>query len=320
MFELFKMLRMLLFFWVMANYIRDAERFRDLIFVVSIVTIFLFFSVLKQRYFDNLHQTYGFFEHQNSLVMYTIVHTSLALSYLLNRKDSSVIYWTAVVVMGSLTIVFTLSRGGLGAYAISVAIIFALSFLSRFSLRKVFLFLAVPVVFLLILSKAYDSVVTRFRNAPPASLNMRLMLAESALNMADDKFFGVGLNNFGIVVNPPYTYSEHIPKYQKDEGTLGLVETVYLMVAAECGWATFVFFILWLLRMFMRNLIQIFRCKRSSLQYIPIGLCGALTGIYIESAFEWVLKQTGNFYQLMLVFALIAVIGKNGDLKRELSV
>jgi hypothetical protein len=28
-------------------------------------------------------------------------------------------------------------------------------------------------------------------------------------------------------------------------------------------------------------------------------------GIYLESALEWVLKQSNNFYQLMLCFALI---------------
>ncbi len=37
---------------------------------------------------------------------------------------------------------------------------------------------------------------------------------------------------------------------------------------------------------------------------------GGLLAIYLESTLEWVLKQTNNYYQLMMVFALIAVMKK----------
>ena len=43
---------------------------------------------------------------------------------------------------------------------------------------------------------------------------------------------------------------------------------------------------------------------------MSIGLTGGLLAIYIESGLEWVLKQTNNFYQLMLIFALIATMDR----------
>jgi hypothetical protein len=45
-------------------------------------------------------------------------------------------------------------------------------------------------------------------------------------------------------------------------------------------------------------------------QYFAIGLTGGLLAIYLESTLEWVLKQTNNFYQLMLMFAMIMVMTK----------
>ena len=37
---------------------------------------------------------------------------------------------------------------------------------------------------------------------------------------------------------------------------------------------------------------------------------GGLIGIYLESTLEWVLRQTNNFYQLMMMFAVIAATRK----------
>jgi hypothetical protein len=87
-----------------------------------------------------------------------------------------------------------------------------------------------------------------------------------------------------------------------------LVETVYLMIAAESGWPSLVVFILWLLIMYTRNIINIFTYGKTEYRYLTIGLAGGLLGIYLESALEWVLKQTNNFYQLMLVFGVIAAM------------
>ncbi|MDD3117292.1 MAG: hypothetical protein PHO45_08020, partial [Victivallaceae bacterium] len=41
---------------------------------------------------------------------------------------------------------------------------------------------------------------------------------------------------------------------------------------------------------------------------IMAGICGGLSANYIQSTLEWVLKQYSNFYLLMLVFAVIAVL------------
>jgi hypothetical protein len=122
--------------------------------------------------------------------------------------------------------------------------------------------------------------------------------------MANDKSFGVGLNNFGIKINPPYNYSSHIEELT-DESQAGLVETIYLSYAAETGWHNMVVYFVLLFYYYFKNMGNFVKHRRSDYTWLPIGFAGGLMGIYMESALEWVLKQSNNFYQLMLCFALI---------------
>ena len=76
-------------------------------------------------------------------------------------------------------------------------------------------------------------------------------------------------------------------------------------------------FFVFLFYYYFLNLVNVFRYRGHNLQFLAIGLVGGLLAIYIESGLEWVLKQTNNFYQLMLIFALIAGMDRLHRLKQE---
>ncbi|MGK0255769.1 MAG: putative membrane protein YeaQ/YmgE (transglycosylase-associated protein family) [Arcobacteraceae bacterium] len=315
-FEIWKMIRMYIFFFVVYNMIRKFEEFNDIMLYISFISIFITLVVLKQKYLLGIFQTYGPFPHQNSLVMYMIVFGSLLLSFLLNSKDVKLYYWLAVFGAVSIDIISTLSRGGMALFAFSISIIFLFSYSNKMSLRK----LGITFLFILlgsgILYKASDTILERINSAPVESLNVRIVLAQAAQNMANDKIFGVGLNNFGLKINPPYPYGNHIPRKDAyDKG--GLVETIYLMIAAETGWHNLVVFIVFLLYFYFKNIRNYFRMKGSIYRYIPLGIIGALSSIYVQSTLEWVLKQTNNFYQLMFIFAIIGVVSRLLDKEAE---
>ncbi len=313
-FELWKMLRMYIFFYVVYNMIRRFEDITELMVSISLITIFITYVVLKQKYLMGIFQTYGPFPHQNSLVLYMIIFGAMLLSILLNKEDGKLFYWLPVFGMAGIDIISTLSRGGMAMFALAVFIVFFLSYSSKFTLRKLgitFLFLALGSG---VLYKAMDTITERVETAPEESLDVRVQLAIAAQKMANDKILGVGLNNFGLKINDPYPYGNHIPKkdaYEKG----GLVETIYLMIAAETGWHNLGVFIIFILYFYGKNVRNYFRLKGSQYRYIPIGIAGGLTAIYIQSTLEWVLKQTNNFYQLMFVFAVIAAVSKLLDQK-----
>ena len=130
--------------------------------------------------------------------------------------------------------------------------------------------------------------------------------------MKDKPFAGVGLNNWGIKINPPYPYCEYrysnkrIAKDFKE----GIVETSYLLVGAECGFLTLGAYLAWLGYYFIIacKLLKTFR--RSSSFYLPAGVVGGLTAVYFQSTLEWVLKQQVNFLQLMTLFAMVGILYK----------
>lgn len=311
-FELWKMIRMYFYFFVVYNLISSFKDIKQFLIYMYIIVIFITLIVLKQKYLDGMFQTMGPFPHQNSLVMYMIVYGSIFLSYVLNYKKVNVYVWIIAFGACAIDILSTLSRGGMAVFSLSIFIIFLLSYAHKFTLRKI----GVTMLFFIlgsgVLYKASDTILERIQTAPEESLDVRVVLALAAQNMANDKILGVGLNNFGLKINPPYWYGEHIPRESSDEKG-GLVETVYLMVAAETGWLNLGVFITMLLFFYMKNFKNYLAMKKKKFRqyrFIPIALIGALTSIYLQSTLEWVLKQTNNFYQLMFIFALIAVTSK----------
>jgi cell division protein FtsW (lipid II flippase) len=277
---------------------------------ISLVIIFIGVFVLKQKYVDGIFQASGPFPHQNSLVMYLIILSSLVFAYIMNkRRKIKLWYWLIILGLGTVSVIATLSRAGLLCFAIAMATVLFFSFVEGPSIRKVFITFIILVLGLIVLIRAMDSILERFTTAPEASANTRILLAQSAVKMANDKTLGIGLNNFGLKVNLPYPYSSHIEGITTETKN-GLVETIYLMIAAETGWHNLVFFLIMLFWFYFKNFAGYIRYRNTDIHYLTIGIAGGLLGIYLESSLEWVLKQTNNFYQLMLVFAIIVVLPK----------
>lgn len=312
-FELWKMVRMYFFFWVLFNYLSDFEKIDDFYKNVGLIVIYIFLFVLNQKYRQGLWQCRGPFPHQNSLVMYMEIFSSLVFARFLNKNDPPklFLYYLMVFGMCAICVVSTLSRAGMACFSLSCLIVLVLSFASGVNKKKVVVTILIFLGGVGVIIKSYDSIQSRIESAPESSKNTRISLAISAVNMANDKTLGVGLNNWGIKVNPPYHYSDHIfAGPLKDDYKMGLVETCYLMIAAETGWYNLGVFLIYIFFYYILNIINIFKYKGHQYQCVAIGLVGGLTGIYLESTLEWVLKQTNNFYQLMMVVALIGAMWK----------
>ena len=86
------------------------------------------------------------------------------------------------------------------------------------------------------------------------------------------------------------------------------VETIYLLVAAECGWITFGALLLWFIYYYWQNIKNIKAYKKAGGFYMAVGVLGALTAVYGQSCFEWILKQQTNSYELMIMFAIVAAM------------
>ncbi|MHB9138935.1 MAG: O-antigen ligase family protein [Victivallaceae bacterium] len=308
-FELWKMVRMYIYFWVLYNYFISYERIALAIHFLPIIIIYTFIVALYQKYVIHVYQIHGPLPHQNSLCMYMSILSTLMFAQLMNEKKASTaksIFIFIMFAMGSLLVFFTLSRGGMVCYIGGCLAVLLLSYSSGFDMKKLVITAAIGFGAIIAVGLMINTVFNRFQNAPEASRITRYNLAVSAINMANDKFLGVGLNNFGIKVNKPYPYSKHYNKRYPAGFKEGLVETIYLMIAGETGWLNLGIFIIFIMYYYIMNFINIFRFANTEYQYFAIGLAGGLASIYVQSSLEWVLKQSPNFYQLMFCFAIIA--------------
>ena len=279
----------------------------------GIVATITFLSVVLQH-IKGIHQANGLFPHQNSMGMYMNLIDPVFFAYYFNiNKGWKRLLFAGFFLMASAACMRTYSRGAMVCLPFGCMITTLLSLRYQFHMRKIQILLP---IFLLCFFGALlllPNIIKRFENAPKESLMTRQYLAASAWNMMKDKpFAGVGLNNWGIKINPPYPYCEYryenkrIAKDFKE----GIVETSYLLVGAECGFLALAAFLAWLGYYYVTACKLVKQLRRTRLFYIPAGIVGGLTSVYAQSTLEWVMKQQVNFIQMMILFAALGILYK----------
>ena len=319
-FELWKMIMIYLVFLAVYTYLEYSKGDFDVLLYGAAATVAFNFQAIVRQHFSGVYQVRGTFPHQNSLAMYMMMAGMLFFArYFNNREPFKGKIFFAAFVMASIALVRTYSRGALACYPLAGVIAVLSSLRSGLSLRKMYLIGILSMIGLAGLMVFLPRVIQRFQTAPEASGQTRKNLAVAALNMMKDKpLAGVGLNNWGIKINPPYTYSQHRdPKRgYSDDYKDGIVETIYLLVGAECGIPSLFLLLSWFGYYWFSCIRLMSKLRGTAYFYIPVGVFAGLTGSFLQSALEWVLKQQINFMWMIMLFAMISYLNRHC---RELS-
>lgn len=323
LFELSKLVRGIIFFLAAALYVR---RERDL----AVLAVALALAVglegalsLRQRYLEGVYRVTGNLDHPNSLSMYLCLATPVVLAAATSTLPAGVrrLCWAAVLA-GTVTVLLTLSRAGIPAFALSVggALAFCVSW--RLSFRR----LAVGGLVLLgvagLVAKSWPLLVARFGQSTleqeyidPDDGESRGYYFRQAGVILEDQPFGVGLNNWSYWVSKKYGaplnmhYEDYaditfappndlLPMYRY----AAPAHNLGVLTAGELGWTGLaVFAVVWLrwFRLgagFLRP-----RCA-DPLRRLGVGLGFGLGGVFLQSMTEWTYRQT----QIFLTFHLIA--------------
>ena len=312
-FELWKMIMMFIVFICAYYYLYYYRDFNMIITGFGIVATVTFLSVVLQHV-KGIHQANGLFPHQNSMGMYMNLVAPIFFAYYFNRnKGWKRFLFAGFFLVASAACMRTYSRGAMVCLPLGCAITALLSLRYQFHMRKIQILLPIFLICFFGALLLLPNIIRRFENAPKESLMTRQYLADSAWRMMKDKpFVGVGLNNWGIKINPPYPYCQYrygnkrIAKDFKE----GIVETSYLLVGAECGFLALGAFLTWLGYYYVSACNLVKQLRRTNLFYIPAGIVGGLTAIYLQSTLEWVMKQQVNFIQMMMLFAALSILRK----------
>ena len=312
-FELWKMIMMYIVFVTTYYYLYHYRDFTSVIIAFGIVATVTFLTVVFQHV-KGIHQANGLFPHQNSMGMYMCLVAPVFFGYYFNRnKGWKRFLFAGFFLVASAACMRTYSRGAMVCLPFGCVITALLSLRYQFHMRKIQILLPICLICFFGALMLLPNIIKRFQNAPKESLMTRQYLAASAWNMMKDKpFTGVGINNWGIKINPPYPYCEYryenkrIAKDFKE----GIVETSYLLVGSECGFFALAAFLSWLGYYYVWAWKLTRQMRRSNFFYIPAGIAGGLTAVYAQSTLEWVMKQQVNFIQMMMLFAMLGILAK----------
>ena len=314
--ETWKMIMLYLVYLSIRAYLDMTDNVKVLMKGLAAFAIWNFLLVVKDH-ISGVYQPHGVFPHQNCLAMGMHLFAGMFFaSYLAVGWRKSFLN-IAAFVASTACIVRTYSRGAIALIPITFFVTFVLSFVGSAKGACMRLFMRIiplGMVGLLGLLAVLPRIIERFETAPEASGNTRVELALCAKEMIiDEPWRGVGINNWGIKIKAPYEYAERARRDidfanpQED----GIVETVYLLVCAECGIPALVAMLAWFLRYLVLCVVLSKKLSGTYYAAIPAGIAGGLVSCYLQSFLEWVLRQQMNLILLMVFFALLDHLAAN---------
>jgi O-antigen ligase len=191
------------------------------------------------------------------------------------------------------------------AMIVGYLIVIVLSYKNKFDMRKngilaLMLLLAMPIAI-----DVGPRVIDRFLNASEASGASRKLANVAAAAMADDHFFGVGLNNYSHAINETH-YIEHIDSIVDR----GIVHNIYLLHASEMGWIGMIAFCL-VIGNFLRLGYRSISTSSSELaSNVAIGLTTAIVVLSMQGSLEWFFRQTYITIEFFMFAGFLVAIPK----------
>ncbi len=315
-FVIWQLFRMGLLYWMIYNFFvtdeYSPESIRALMNGFILTGLLLLAITFKQKYVDGIYRAMAFFDHSNTIPSFALLYLCLLIVWGLYEQRlglMTVLIALAAALGTTFAILATGSRTGMvtaaGAYAaaIGLANLFRSSrgrprgVTLRTRVASVIIILGMLAGFLMVL----DTVIDRFLNAPASSEEAREEFEISAVMMADDYRFGVGLNQFSQVLTEESAYREHfVAMGNEEEG--GVAHHIYLLTAAEMGWPgmyLFIGLIALLVLSMVWNGIRMRTTDERLLLAAAVGVCILL----LIGFYEWVLRQTPVLCEFVTLIA-----------------
>lgn len=308
--EIWKMLMIFLFYCAVRAYLKMTDDVGTMVKALALFVVVNAIMTAKAHY-AGVYQPGGVFPHRNGMAMGMLLLGPVFFAGYLSYGISSLrgIMCAGACFCAVLSTMWSYSRGAMAmvpvAYGLAAFLCFAEK---RRTGRKLKRMAPLVLAGLVGLGVMLPKIVERFKEAPEASGNTRVELAHCAFEMIEDRpWTGVGINNWSLNMEPTHPYQDRASATLGYELTYrGIVETVYLLVCAECGIPALVAMLAWFAWYWFLGARLVRRLRGTEWYFVVAGLFGGLTANYMQSVLEWVLRQPLNLLCLMFVFAVLA--------------
>ena len=314
-FEIWKMLLLFLHFLAVYAYLRATDDVKHVLQALLVFTVLNGLMTIKAHY-AGVFQPSGVFPHRNGMAMgMSLLGPVFFAAYLTHGLRTWFGRFSALAfALAVISTLWSYSRGAIALAPVAYGIA-ALGCLwerkgTMLKLRRILPLVLVGALGILVI---LPRIVDRFVNAPKSSGDTRVELAACAWEMISDRpMTGVGINNWSLNMDPVHPYQDRASeKLGVELNYRGIVETVYLLVCAECGVPALLAMLAWFASYWFLCLRLMRRLRGTPWFFVPAGLLGGLTVNYLQSALEWVLRQQLNLIILMFVFALLSHLSAN---------
>lgn len=324
-FDIVNFAKTLLFFWVLANNIKER---RDLNLVIGFALLGLFVQNIVvywqaavpsashllqsiglgapaelsqfEMQSSDLSRPGGTIGHCNHYARYVGLLVPLAIVHALTcvKKYKALLY-TVVAVSSVFALITTLTRSSWLGLVVSMAVILPLLFTRHHFSFRILCNVAFAVLLFLMVFVIYSKpIIHRITADDHGSAYSRITTAKVALRIIrDHPVIGCGINN----------YASKLPDYWIAEDTFTrrtAVHNTFLLYAAELGILGFGAYI-WLLLVFFMRLVQSVKSRVPYISLNAIGILGGYVAYLVTGLTDKSFKE--NFTLLLIFWGLLAV-------------
>ena len=321
-YELSKLVRGLVFFFAAACFIRRERELSILVLALVGAVLLEGASSFRQRYLGGIYRVTGTLDHPNSLSMYLCLVSPVLVAAGASAFPAWIrrCCWLGVGT-AAITVMLTLSRAGIPAFALVVAGAVAWCVSWRITWQKTAVAGLIGLSLTVVVWKSWDLLAARYLSASLTEEYLddqsegRGYYLRQAGVILEDRPWGVGLNNWSYWVSRKYG-SELGMRYENYDDIAfpppnDLLPTyryaapahnLGALTAGELGWAGLaVISVLWL-RWFQLGAHFLRTRRAGTLHRVGIGLFFGGLGVFLQSQTEWTFRQT----QIFLTFHLLA--------------
>jgi hypothetical protein len=335
LFEASKMVRGLLIFMAAALFVRGERELTIFVFAICCAMCFEGLLAIKQRAITGVDRVSGSLDHANSLSMYICMVAPIFVAAI-NSTVPKWLRWLAgaALALATLTIVLTVSRAGAPTFAITVLGATAFCATWKITFKKVVATFVIVLGLAGIGYKFMDELKERYTESTlndeyldERVIDSRGYYLRLARIIVEDRFFGVGLNNwsywvskrYGAEVNTPYADYDNIPPDLTNEDDNEMLfaapaHNLGALTVGEMGIPGLVLLALVWLRWFQMGATFLWKKNRTAMRQLGIGILFAILAVFLQSLTEWTFRQT----QIHLTFhAALGVLASLYSIRRK---
>ncbi len=331
-FELFKMLRGFLLVGAVAFYVRSEKQVRQLVLALALLVCFEGLLALKQRYVDGEHRVPGTIDDSNSLSVFFCMTAPIFPAVINSDLPRYLkLLGAAAIALAGVGEILTISRAGVVIIALVLLLSTFCTISYRISFRKIAITFMVLVMAGGVLAKSWKTLKARFEssnfqqeyeNKKTLGRGYYIRIAKA---ITQDRFFGVGLNNWSYWVSQeygpkqgyrfvPYNGTDRDPPItippdsNVDEAQAAPAHCIEALTAGELGIPGLVLFLLVWARWFQIGATFLLPRTPDPMRRLGVGIFFGFWGIFLQSLTEWVFRQSPVYYVFhILLGALVGL-------------